>query len=330
MGHGITNVKEAGYRHKGAWHGLGEVWEGELTPQQAHDRYMNFTVELSDNIVANFPSGETQVIDNKKALRRAGTNDIFQIVSDDYPLDQQPQILVDLAESLANENSNIIVESCVSLFGGRKIFMLLHSGSYEIGNKGDLTHNYLLLSNGYDGLETLKGTPTNFRVECANMLAMALGLGSAFSFKHRAGLVDRVKFAKEALKNWGKQNEAFAAKANEMSNVGVSKSDLEAFFVDVYRRVKGSIPDKETEADKYAKAQAHVARMVEIFDKESDKYGANRWIAGNAATQWVQRYSSNWRKTDDDYRNKENEINRNYFGTGLKFTSEVMAHAAFI
>lgn len=329
MAHGVTNQKEAGYRHKGAWHGLGEVWEGELTPQQAHDRYMNFTVELSDDIVANFPGGSL-AIEGKRALRRAGTNDIFQIVSDDYPMDQQPQILVDLAESLANENSDIIVESCVSLFGGRKIFMLLHSGSYEIGTKGDLTHNYLLLSNGYDGLETLKGTPTNYRVECANMLAMALGLGSAFSFKHRAGLVDRVKFAKEALKNWKKQNEAFAVKANEMVKTPISKENLEAFFVGVYKHVKGSIPDKETEADKYAKAQAHVARMVEIFDKESDKYGANQWIAGNAATQWVQKYSSNWRMNDDDYVNKEKEINRNYFGTGLKFTSQIMSHAATI
>ena len=327
MAHGITNPKEAGYRHKAAWHKFGTVWEGELTPQEAHDRFINFKVELSEPLTATFADGSTAIIEDRVALRRADTNEVFQTVAVDYPLEQQPQILVDLAESLANENSKIIVESIASLFGGRKIFMLLHSRVFEIGTKGDATYDYLCLSNGYDGLETLKGTPTNFRVECANMLRMALGMGSAFSFKHHSRLPNRIAFAKEALKNWNVQSEAFAKNANELARQDVSVTDVQNFFIDVYKKIRGPIPKQEENFNGHSKAVAHIATMQKIFDRDEQKFGANRWILGNAGTEWVQKHSANWHSTDNAFEDNARFIDRNMFGNGEKNSATVMEMA---
>jgi hypothetical protein len=151
---------------------------------------------------------------------------------------------------------------------------------------------YLFLANGHDGSLALKAIPTGVRVVCSNTFHLALGARrNALSFRHTLNLNTRVDDLARAIKAWDATIVQGADVAKQMARTPVSREQVQALWVDVIQRIDGEIPQKPKngwEENRKERAVAGLAHMAQVFDRERSEFGANLWVAANAATNWIQ------------------------------------------
>lgn len=297
-----------------AWHGLGTVIPEAVSPTQALTLAgMNWTVEESDALTATFgaDSGnpERSTVETHKTLRRSDDKTILSTVGVDYCV-LQNQKLAEIAEAL-NNSGEVKVETAGTLFGGRRQFFLLHSGTVDVGNRGDILHQYVLLANAHDGTMSATAMPTSVRVVCNNTLTMALGSArnGAYRWKHTSGLALRTDDIKAALASYGNAAKRDREAMQALAAKPLTRDQIQSLWTDVLIALDGPIatnPKTASDDRRKSKAVEELAVMSRVFDRESRMYGASAWVAANAATYVIEH--------NRGYLKGESRVNANLFG----------------
>ena len=293
--HGIHSNDSMILARTSAWHGLGRVLPDTVTPAEALSTGgLSWTVEESASLTACFVgndgTAERAVVETHKTLRRSDDRSILSTVGADYSV-LQNATLADIATSLGSEGK-ARVESAGSLFGGRKVFFLLHTDTLDIGRKGDTVQQYILLANAHDGTMSATVLPTSIRVVCNNTLTMALGAAkTAYRWRHTSGLSLRIEDIKSALATYRDAAKSDAEAMNALAGKPLTRDEIQSLWVDVLVALDGKIeanPRTEQEARRKQKAVDALASMSRVFDTEARQFGATAWVAANAATNYIQ------------------------------------------
>lgn len=296
MAHEIHSNDGLVLANEGAWHGLGTVVKGAPNPFAAlRLAGLEWTVEESDTITGIFAPGEADEFrvstDTAKVLVRSDDKSVLGVVGPDYQPFQNQQ-LAELADGLRKSDGGVEVESAGSIKGGKRVWMLLRGKSVEFGAPGDSTVPYLFLANGHDGSLALKAIPTGVRVVCSNTFHLALGARrTAMSFRHTLNLNSRVDELAQCIKNWRNTINRGADVARRLAATPVTRAKVQALWVDVIQRLDGEIPSNPKngwDERRRERAVSGLAHASKVFDRESQDYGANLWVAANAITNWIQ------------------------------------------
>lgn len=296
MAHEIRSNDSLVLARTAAWHGLGQILPDTVTPAEALTiGRLNWVVEESTSLtatfVANDGNAERAIVESHKTLRRSDDRSILSTVGADYSV-LQNSTLAEIATSLGSQGS-ARVETAGSLFGGRKVFFLLHTNTLDIGRRGDTVEQYILLANSHDGTMSATAMPTSVRVVCNNTLTMALGAASkaAYRWRHTSGLALRVDDIKTALATYGIAAKAEAEAMEALAAKPLTRDEIQSLWTDVLVALDGPIaktPKTEQEQRRREKAVDALADMSRVFDHEARQFGSTAWVAANAATNYIQ------------------------------------------
>lgn len=294
--HGIRSNDSLVLARSGAWHGLGTVLPEAVTPAEAlRIGGLDWTIEESTSMLACFVNGdgtaERNIIESHKTLRRSDDKSILATVGADYCVLQNTR-LAEIAASLGAEGK-VKVETCGSLFGGRKVFILLKGETLDIGNSGDIVEQYALLANANDGTMSTTMFPTSTRVVCNNTLTAAFAAAGAgvYRWRHTSGLALRIEDIKAALATYGKAAASDADAMNTLARKAMTRDEIQSLWTDVLVALDGPIaknPKDEAQSRRRQKAVDALADMTRVFDTEAQQFGASAWVAANAATNYIQ------------------------------------------
>jgi phage/plasmid-like protein (TIGR03299 family) len=298
MAHEIQQNDGVALANTGAWHGLGTVVQGTMSPADAlKTARLDWTVEESDAITGIFGAGSDSEYrvstDASKILIRSDDKSVLSVVGADYAPFQN-QSLADLAYAMQSASAGAVeVETAGSIRGGKRVWMLLQGNTVQYGGEGDTARPYLLLANGHDGTLALHVIPTCVRVVCSNTFHAALGsTRRSLSFRHTSDLATKRDELADCVKAWRNTIDSGADTARRLASIPVDREKVRALWVDVIQSLDGQeIPfDPQTPAEQRRKdrAVAALAHASRVFDVESQTYGANLWVAANAATNWIQ------------------------------------------
>lgn len=313
MAHEIHEHDTLVLSRKPAWHGLGTIIPNDIPIADGlrlsgldwniieSDRlFGKFDAEqqsddLTDDLVHMHPT------DQWKMLLREDTRECFAVVSDGYMPFQNHQ-LFDLAKSLNEEcqSSELTIESAGSLMNGRRVWILLKGHEFEVhGKQPDVTYPYLLLANSHDGTIALTGMPTWIRVVCNNTLSASLEESSetSFRFRHTARMLDRISEMKSLIKRFNLTIDRDKNVLNALACTSVNRELLQDLWTEVLMKIDGPIDpptshSTEDEIRTYERRKTKLVNglchMTNVFDRESQQFGANLYVAMNAMTNWIE------------------------------------------
>ena len=166
------------YTGEKPWHGLGtEMQEGMSLDEWRVAAGLDWTADMSPITACHTDDEGESVcdieIETHQAIVRSDTKSVLSIVSPRYkPV--QPSTVVNFFKDMAdNLGQGLVPETCGSLRGGRKIWMLC-KGEQEIDLGGDKTSQYLLMATSYDRSSPTVVIPSSVRCVCQNTLNLAL------------------------------------------------------------------------------------------------------------------------------------------------------------
>lgn len=326
MSHEITKTDRIVLHKHAAWHGLGKIVEDAPTPTEALKMAeLDWTVEQWD--LEATKEHDLLEVPTHVANVRSDTNEILAVVGSGYQPVQNAE-LAEFAEALAEQDDTVTVESAGSIMGGRKVWFLLKGESFE-AKSNDIVEPYILVSNGHDGLTSLRCTPTTVRVVCSNTLHMVIPRNgnatrtvAGYNARHVGNIEDKIEHAKAALGLYGRTLETQKEFIGTLAARDVTREEIQEFWLEVYQEQVGAIPKKIKNGHdrrKRDKATEAFAKMGERFDTERNVAGATAWNAFNAFTGWQQ--------NDKKYRSEEARINGKMFARTNDSTVDAFASA---
>ena len=337
MAHEILEHDGVVFHGKEAWHGLGKVVADAPTPTEALEiAGLNWTVdqpplliERGDRTLASTPENvwETTPIESHVANVRSDTQEVLGVVGSGWTPFQNAE-MAEFAEALAEGDDVVKIESAGSIRNGRKVWFLLKGESFSVRGGGiDELAPYILLSNGFDGATSFRGTPTTIRVVCSNTLHMVIPKGNdasgsvklseaAFVFRHTAGLSERLDEAKNCLALYGRSLAKQRELIDTLAGIDVNSDGVKKFFLDCYTHDFGAVaetPTTKVEENRRNRAMEGFNAFGKRFDSERDVAGATAWNALNAYTGWLQHDKAP--RVKDAAKAAESRLHSNLFGT---------------
>lgn len=256
MAHEIDGQR-AIYARKPAWHQLGTVkQDGWFTAEEALE-------------VLN---------PNKEPIRKGSVfveivwqSKTYKVEADDFmgtvrinPDTKEPQILgingkdygiVQLEEKfrfmdeVVGAIGGAHYETAGLLRNGKQSFLTVSTDAIKLDKdgRGDEVARYILGVNSYDGSQAFRVKMTNVRVECANLLAMALRgsnnevVAGDWSTRHTKDVLNRVWAAQQTLGLWTSYNEVWAADAELMIHTEMSDDSFERLLTGLFTSDKEGV-----------------------------------------------------------------------------------------
>ena len=239
----VNGVEVASYVENGrkerAWHGLGQVFDGQLSVKEALElSHADYQVE-KQNIFAMTPALQTAMlhgsvdadlildalIPDHKATMRMDTNKTLGVVSDSYGVVQNSDAFKFVDMLCTGGAGNTPVIECAGVLGhGERVFITAKFPEQIIlDNKNDdRVDMYIVFTTSHDGTGAVNCMVTPTRVVCNNTLNYAMNYNAGkISLRHTSGINNRLDLTK-------KENELFAYKTLNMYNI--YKNSLEQSF----------------------------------------------------------------------------------------------------
>ena len=194
----VDGVAEAAFAYKPAWHGLGTVLDGLMTPQGALDAaHLRWEVEKRP---LRFDAGETNVgglVPDKVSVFRIDTNQYFGTVGSDWmPVQNEQQAR--FVEALVGSGG--VVECVGALREGRRTFWTIKVPGEVVVGDADKVDKYLVVCNGHDGSLAFRAFWSPIRVVCQNTLSAALSnIQESVALFHRSNVMDHLGEAQRVL-----------------------------------------------------------------------------------------------------------------------------------
>jgi len=246
-----------------AWHGLGQVIQEAVTPQEAlklanldyevglapvfanfipegcvaqwnHDnKKFDMYEKGTPNIISSL-SKRGELITTTKAVYRKDTLTPMGVVGNKYTVVQNIESLNFIYDILKHnpdikEKNDIVIETAGVLGMGERIFVTakLPKG-FKIGEEKQDTELYLVFTNSHDGTSSLTALVTPIRVVCNNTLTAALGNNkSRVSFRHTANIANAMKDGLSLLKLSYESFDANMQAYNALLNIKVDAELLD-------------------------------------------------------------------------------------------------------
>ena len=280
-----------------AWHGLGTVFENEVTTKEMLDlaHLSNWNVRLEDvALPEGFTSDKgysfvtrTNPFDNTQ-------NDVLGVVGERYvPL--QNEDLFDFGDLMLDGGGRW--ETAGSIKGGRQVFgslALERETVLDPNGVSDKVNTYLLINTSHDGSVAIQASITPVRVVCANTLNLALsslkgnkGIKQSFKIRQTATASGKVQQAREAL---GLAN-TYMDKFDEMAKAMIEKEITKAKFDDIVALAYPA-PEKDAKGS-FKKYNDKIDLIQSIYVGEyNNTISGTAWGAFNALTERLDWYRS--------------------------------------
>lgn len=299
-----AEVDKAIYARDPAWHGLGEVVkEGTFTAARAiatlnpsgepirkshrlvgyflDDDGNEYTVEDIDDVMLSDFDSDTD------AHRK------LSIVAKDYGLVQREEQF-QIADAVIGMIGGAHYESAVNLRDGKQTVLTAYLGDYVLDPNGraDRNKRFLWIFNSWDRSWAFRFKFGDFRVECANMAAMALRgstdqnvLGTDWSTRHTTNIMDRVEEASKFLGLWKAHEKLFEAQANHMIQTELHPNAFGRIIEGLYQT-----KNKTTNQMEVDRKTAEAVRVTYELSASSKDIHDTVWGGFNAVTEhhdWV-------------------------------------------
>jgi len=246
-----------------AWHGLGTVFEEEVSTKQMLElaHLDNWNVHLEDvPIPAGFESDKSYSFVTRTNPFNAEQNDVLGVVGERYvPL--QNEDLFDFGDLMLDNGGRW--ETAGSIKNGRVVFgslALERETILDPNGVSDKVNTYLLINTSHDGSVAIQASITPVRVVCANTLNLALGnrgrggsVKQSFKIRHTQTASGKVQQAREALGLANAYMDKFDELAKSMIEKEISKNKFDEIIELAYPKPetdsKGSLKKWETKVD---------------------------------------------------------------------------------
>ena len=334
MSHEITKTDSLVLRDKKAWHGLGEIISDDLTAVEACEGYgLGWKVNPWPLFTKNPVTGEIVEVEDKVAnVRMISTPEgdipsVLGVVGDSYKVCQNIE-LAEFMDALA-QTGEVVIETAGSIRGGKRVWFLARSGSYELAG-GDKSYSYLLGSNAHDGTGAIRLTPTDVRVVCKNTLSMVVPdveadgrrdvNPAAITVRHSGEISSKLHEAKKALRQYDSIVAKHRDLANELSNRRIDRNQALSFFAHRYAEtfaVDTTTDNIKLQARRRKRMDEAAAAFLSRYDSECKKFGGeSAWLALNAWTGYVQHEVST--RGDNPKERNDNRVRSTLFGSAAK------------
>ena len=305
MAHGITETDGVVFHKQKAWHGLGTIVEEAPTTDEALQLAGMDWLVLQTPEIGAAVGGHILQTDKWQLNVRDDTGDILGCVSSGYQPIQNHDLAKfanDLTDTSYGEPSPVKVESAGSLFGGKKVWFLLKTDTFNVGPADDPVTPYILLANGHDGSLSFTGMTTSVRVVCNNTLSWAMtGSGKVFNYKHTENIRTRLPDARKKMHAALVGRKDFEDACKHLRSRTLNTQQVQEFFLDVYAKVvdpivkttaeERAVPygeDSTLTDRRYENALDNIHDMCYTFDLEEKVAGSTYWNAFNATSRWLQ------------------------------------------
>lgn len=323
MSHNITDRDGVFSVREAMWHSLGEVLTDYPTREEAQKiahPWNPVTEPLFRRVPVvtdDGPTVEYEEVKDSVAVVRDDTNDLIgtvsstlgeSIVSNDE--------LYDVAEALQGKGSDVRYETGGSLFGGRKVWLLLRLNEPLVvkGDPNGATIPYYALQNSHDGSGAFRGQATMTRIVCDNTAHMAdmdaEARGTEFVFRHTKSIKDRIEEAKQALAGWRESVEAWQRLTAHLLNTAITPEQRTIFVNEfIPMPVQGLVSDRVIGNVEKARGDLHAILLGETcadinltaygLVQASVEYGQHVRRANTAESRFKRAYLDRDRLTAD-------------------------------
>jgi phage/plasmid-like protein (TIGR03299 family) len=264
MAHLLESDKSFASFRQPAWHGLGTVFEEEVSTSEMLElaNLQDWNVRLEEVVT---PAGFAS---DRKYNYVARTNpfdktqtDILGVVGERYRILQNEE-LFDFGDALLDGGGRW--ETAGSIKGGRQVFgslALERETVLDPTGVSDKVNTYLLVNTSHDGSIAIQASVTPVRVVCANTLNLALGSGvgrnrttkQSYKIRHTQTAQGKIQAAREALGLANAYMDEFDKLAQEMIQKTVTQDKFMEIVLKAYPRPeedkKGAVSKWSTKLD---------------------------------------------------------------------------------
>lgn len=268
-----------------AWHGLGTVFNEELSTQEMLElaNLQDWNVRLEEvEPPATLTSDKNYfyVVRNNPVIENQ--NDVLGIVGERYNVLQNEQ-LFDFADAMLDGGR---WETAGSLRGGRVVFGSLALDRETVldpNGVADKINTYLIVNTSHDGSISIQASVTPVRVVCANTLNFALrSVKQTFKIRHTQTASGKVQSAKTALGIANAYMDDFSVMANKMIQTELSAKQFNDILLTAYPK-----PDKDSK-QALTKWTNKIDMLNDIYTGEfNHMISGNAWGALNAMTERI-------------------------------------------
>ena len=296
MAHELESDKSFASFREPAWHGLGTVFEEEVSTREMLElaNLQDWNVRLEE---VEMPNGfnsdrkynyvvRTNPFDRKQ-------NDVLGVVGERYRILQNEE-LFDFGDALLDGGGRW--ETAGSIKGGRQVFGSLALDREMIIDEkgvGDKVTSYLLVNTSHDGSIAIQASVTPVRVVCANTLNVALGTGvgrnrtvkQSYKIRHTQTAQGKIQAAREALGLANKYLDEFDKMANEMIQREIDNDTFNAILKTAY-----PLPE-DNKKGAMSKWNTKIELIEDIYNGQTNHMIAGTaWGALNAMTERIDWY----------------------------------------
>jgi phage/plasmid-like protein (TIGR03299 family) len=242
-----------------AWHGLGTVFDKEVTTKEMLDlaHLSDWNVRLEDvPIPEGFESDKSYSFVTRTNPFDTTKNDVLGVVGERYvPL--QNEDLFDFGDLMLDGGGRW--ETAGSIKGGRQVFgslALERETVLDPNGVSDKVNTYLLINTSHDGSVAIQASITPVRVVCANTLNLALGqrgrngsVKQSFKIRHTATASGKVQQAREALGLANAYMDEFDVMAKAMIETEISKAkfdEIVGIWLTLHQKKTARVHSKST------------------------------------------------------------------------------------
>lgn len=268
-----------------AWHGLGTVFQSEVSTSEMLDlaHLSGWNVRLED---VTLPARSHK---NYFAVTRTnpfdGQADVLGVVGERYNVFQNEQLFA-FADNILD---GARWETAGSIKNGTIVFGSLAMERETVldpNGVSDKVNTYLLVHTSHDGSLSVQASVTPVRVVCQNTLNMALrGVKQSYKVRHTQTVDGKVQAAREAL---GLANQFMDKFDQEMAEL-ITREITEAKFLEIVSAVYPK--PEENSKGAFTKWENKVALLQDIYNGPTNNMIAGTaWGALNAMTERLDWY----------------------------------------
>jgi len=316
MSHGLEIINgeaQMFYRGQAPWHKIGRFIEKEQV-LTSEDAIVAAGLDWEVNTQPLYLADGTKAPSN--AVVRSDKNEILGVVGKNYTPLQNKKAFSFFDPFIQSGQASY--ETAGSLKGGKRIWVLAKVNQDPIQIVGeDVIDRYILLSNGHDGLMSVRAGFTPVRVVCQNTMAMAHSnnASSLIRIKHGRNVEENLERVAEIMNLANRSFEATAEQFKFLANKNVNSKDLEKFVKLVFTGPKY----EELERAGLNPNKKIIENIIPLFEKGrgNDMVGVKgtAWGAYNAVNEYLQYERGN----DDDSR-----LDKMWFGDGATLNQKAL------
>lgn len=335
----VASFVENGRKER-AWHGLGQVFDGQLTVKEALElSHADYQVEMKDvfavtpAIQAAMEQGNVStdlileaLIEGRKATMRMDLNKPLGVVSDHYGIVQNHDAF-QFIDTLCTGGQGMPVIECAGVLGqGERVFITAKFPEQIIlDNKtDDRVDMYVVFTTSHDGTGAVNCMVTPTRVVCNNTLNFAMRHNAGkISLRHTSGINNRLdltrkenaEFAYRTLNMYNVYKKSLEESFEHLRNIRVSEKELDDIMAQVLLSDANLKLYRENGINH--KDISSVGRNMFFNVKNAIESGVGQEISERGTAMWALNGLTTYFQNEKKYSSEE-----------LKFNSVMNGHAA--